>query len=111
MLLCLCSCPDDASATRIADALVDERLAACVSILPGVRSVYRWQGRIEHAGEMLLLVKTSAGRADTLRERIVALHPYELPEVIMVEADGGLPAYLDWVATETALTTPDPDAD
>ena len=112
MLLCLCSCPDDASATRIADALVDERLAACVSIVPGMRSVYRWQGKVERADEMLLLVKTSTARADTLRQRIVALHPHELPEVIMFEADGGLPAYLDWVAAETTPADPaDPDAD
>lgn len=112
VLLCLCSCPDDASATRIADALVGERLAACVSIVPGVRSVYRWHGKVERAGEMLLLVKTSAARADTLRERIVALHPHELPEVIMVETNGGLPAYLDWVAAETTPVAPsEPDAD
>lgn len=105
VLLCLCSCPDDASAARIAETLVDERLAACVNILPGVRSVYRWQGQVERADELLLLVKTSAQRADTLRERILALHPYELPEVIMVEVDGGLPAYLDWVAAESGAAS------
>lgn len=104
-LLCLCSCPDDTSAKRIAEALVEERLAACVNILPNMRSVYRWQGKVEHADELLLLVKTSAQRADTLRERILALHPHELPEVIMVEIDGGLPAYLDWVAAESGAAS------
>ena len=101
-LICLCTCPDEATAARIAQALLDERLAACVNLLPGVRSLYRWQGRIEQAGEVLMLVKTTAARLVTLRERILELHPYELPEVIAVEAAAGLPAYLDWIAAETA---------
>lgn len=96
-----CTCPDDASAARIADALVAERLAACVSRLPGVRSSYRWQGAVEHADEVLLLIKTTAARLDALVARIQALHPYELPEVIAVEATGGASAYLAWVADET----------
>jgi periplasmic divalent cation tolerance protein len=100
-LLCLCACPDDANATRIAEALVEERLVACVNLLPGMRSYYRWQGALERADEVLLLAKTADDRADALRERILALHPYELPEVILVEVDGGLPAYLDWIAAET----------
>lgn len=103
-LLCLCTCPDEASATRIARALVEERLAACVSLVPGVRSVYRWQGRVEEAGETLLLAKTTGARLDTLRERLLALHPYELPELVVVEIDAGLPAYLRWIAAETAAT-------
>lgn len=102
VLLSLTTCPDATCAERIADALVGERLAACVNILPGVRSVYRWQGRIERGAEVLMLAKTTPERADKLRQRIVALHPYELPEVILVETAGGLPAYLDWVAAETA---------
>jgi periplasmic divalent cation tolerance protein len=99
--LVFCACPDDASADRIAEALVAERLAACVSVLPGMRSVYRWQGATERANETLLLIKTAPERADALRERLVALHPYELPEVLAVEATG-LPAYLDWIAAQTA---------
>lgn len=102
VLLSFTTCPDAACAERIADALVGERLAACVNILPGVRSVYRWQGRVERAGEVLLLAKTTPERAAKLQQRIVALHPHELPEVILVETAGGLPAYLDWVAAETA---------
>ncbi len=102
-LICFCTCPDADAATRIADALVDECLAACVNILPGLRSVYRWQGQIERADEALLLIKTTRDRFDALSARLVALHPYELPEVLAVEAAAGLPAYLDWVAAQTRL--------
>ena len=98
VLVCFCTCPDTDSAQRIADALVEERLAACVNVLPGVRSVYRWKGAIECNDEVLLLVKTVAAQLDALCTRITALHPHELPEVIAVEASGGLGAYLDWVA-------------
>jgi periplasmic divalent cation tolerance protein len=98
VLVCFCTCPDTDSARRIADALVGERLAACVSVLPGVRSVYRWKGAIECNDEVLLLVKTVAAQLDALSARITTLHPHELPEVIAVEASGGLGAYLDWVA-------------
>lgn len=101
VLVCFCTCPDIDSARRIADALVAERLAACVNVLPGLRSVYRWQGAIEHADETMLLIKTSQDRLDTVCARIRALHPQELPEVIAVEASGGLTAYLDWVVEQT----------
>ncbi|QDH69070.1 divalent-cation tolerance protein CutA [Marilutibacter alkalisoli] len=101
ILLVHCTCPDEASADTLARALVEERLAACVSRLPGVRSTYRWQGEIEHADEVLLLIKTTAERLDALVERIHALHPYELPEVVAVEACGGLSPYLQWVAEQT----------
>ena len=100
-LLCYSTCPDAATAQRIADALVGERLAACVSVLPGVRSTYRWQGAIERSDEVLLLIKTAADGLPALQARLVAMHPYELPELLAVEA-GGLPAYLDWIARETA---------
>lgn len=100
VLVCFCTCPDPESAVRIADTLVEERLAACVNILPGLRSVYCWQGQVERADEALLLIKTTADRLESLQQRILALHPYELPEVIAVEA-GGLPAYLDWVVQQT----------
>ncbi len=96
-----CTCPDDASAARIAEAVVAERLAACVSRLSGVRSTYRWEGAVEQADEVLLLIKTTAARLDALTARIHALHPYELPEVIAVEATGGSTAYLAWVADAT----------
>jgi periplasmic divalent cation tolerance protein len=96
-----CTCPDAVTADRIATALVDEGLAACVNVLPGVRAVYRWQGAVEHADEVLLLAKTTAGRLVALTARICQLHPYELPEVVAVEAAGGSPAYLAWVAEAT----------
>lgn len=99
--LVYCSCPDAATGQRIADTLVGERLAACVNLLPGVTSVYRWQGKVEQASEVLLLVKTTADRLGALSARICELHPYELPEVIAVEVRAGLPAYLDWVAAQT----------
>ena len=101
VLACFCTCPDAASAERIADALVEARLAACVNQVPGLRSVYRWEGAIERADEVLLVAKTTHARLDALIERIRELHPNELPEVIAFEVAGGLAAYLDWVAEQT----------
>ena len=100
-LICFCTCPDTDTAERLGEALVEERLAACVNILPGLRSVYRWQAEVERADETLLLIKTVRERFDALSARIKALHPHELPEVLAVEAAAGLPAYLRWVADET----------
>lgn len=88
------------AADRLADALVGERLAACVTLLPGVQSVYRWEGRVERAEEVQLLVKTTRARFPALRERLVELHPYDVPELLALEAVDGLPAYLDWVTRE-----------
>ncbi len=99
--LCYCSCPDADSADRIARALVGEGLAACVNILPGMRSIYRWRGAVESADELLLLIKTSVRRVEAMTSRICQLHPYELPEVIAVQVAAGLPAYLAWIAAET----------
>lgn len=102
LLLCLTTCPDPDSAGRLARALVDERLAACVSVLPGVQSTYRWQGALEQADECLLLIKTTRERYPALQSRLPALHPYELPELVAVESSAALPAYLHWVAAATA---------
>ena len=93
--------PDEATARRIASALVEARLAACVQCLTGVRSTYRWAGRVEQAEECLLLVKTAADRADAVATWLRAQHPYELPEILVVEARGGLSGYLEWVHRET----------
>lgn len=101
VLIVHCSCPDAASADAIAAVLVEERLAACVTALPGARSTYRWQGRVEHAQEVLLAIKTTRDRLDALIARVTALHPYELPEVIAVEAAGGLAPYLQWVVEQS----------
>ncbi|UHQ20788.1 divalent-cation tolerance protein CutA [Lysobacter sp. KIS68-7] len=98
-LLCLTTCPDADSARRIADALVDARLAACVSVVPGVHSTYRWQGAIERGDEVLLLIKTTHEALPALQARLPELHPYELPELLAVEA-AGLPDYLQWIARE-----------
>ena len=100
-VIVLCTCPDDASAQRIAAALVEERLAACVNRIGGVVSTYRWQGKVCNDQEVLLLIKTTSERFGAVRERIVALHPHELPEVIAVDVARGLPAYLDWIGRET----------
>ena len=101
VLIVFCTCPDAPTANAIALALVSEHLAACVNVLPGVRSTYRWQGKVERGDEVLLLVKTSADRLAELTARLQALHPAELPEVLAVEAVGGLAPYLDWVAQQT----------
>ena len=100
-LICFCTCPDPATAERIAMALVAERLAACVNVLPGLRSVYRWKGAVERADEALLLIKTPPDRYHALQDRVQELHPYELPELLAVETDSGLPATLRWIADET----------
>jgi periplasmic divalent cation tolerance protein len=97
VLLCYCSCPDAASAQAIAEALVGERLAACVNRLPAVRSTYRWQGAVTRDSEELLLIKTTAARFDALKARLLELHPYELPELIAVPVRHGHETYLDWV--------------
>ena len=98
VVVCLCACPDVAVAARIADALVEAELAACVNIVSGMRSVYRWQGTVERADEVLLLIKTVRAQVEPVGALVASLHPYELPELLAVEAATGLPAYLAWVA-------------
>lgn len=105
-LLVLTNLPDDASARTLAGELVELRLAACVNILAPCRSVYRWQGQVEDASEVPLLIKTTAERYAALEEAIRARHPYELPEIVAVPLAHGLPAYLDWVAAETTALDP-----
>jgi periplasmic divalent cation tolerance protein len=100
-LLVLTNLGDIDSARRIARELVERRLAACVNMLPGVQSVYRWQDAVEEEGEITLLIKTTAVRYAELEATIRALHPYQLPEVIAVPIANGSPAYLDWVRQET----------
>jgi periplasmic divalent cation tolerance protein len=105
-LLVLCNTPDLETASRIARQLVEERLVACVNMLPEVRSVYRWQGKIEEAAEVPLLVKTTQLAYSRLERRLQELHPYEVPEIVAWDIAAGLPAYLTWVAGET-LSSPD----
>ena len=96
----LTTVPDAACADRIARALVDERLAACVTTLGPARSTYRWQGAVESADELPLLIKTTAAAWPALRERLRALHPYDVPEMLAWPASDGWPPYLDWVRSE-----------
>lgn len=100
-LLVLTNLPDAAAAHALAKRLIENRLAACVNILAPCRSVYRWQGKIEDAAEVPLLIKTSAARYTELEAAIRAAHPYELPEIIAVPLSRGLPEYLGWVVAET----------
>jgi len=94
-----------ADAERLARVLVEERLAACVNILPGVSSVFRWKGHVELASERLLVIKTRAERFDALCSVLVSQHPYELPEVVALPLADGYVPYLDWLDASV-----DPDA-
>jgi len=100
-LMVLINVPDTATANTIARMLVEKHLAACVNILPGVQSVYRWQGAIEDASEVTLLVKTVPERYTELEAAIRAVHPYQVPEIIALPIVAGLPQYLDWIAQGT----------
>ena len=95
--LVLNTCPDVETARKIADTLVKQQLAACVNILPAVESVYRWEGQIQHDNEALLIIKTHVDCYPALQQAIEELHPYELPEIVMVSIDRGLPEYLRWI--------------
>jgi periplasmic divalent cation tolerance protein len=95
------SCPDAAAAHALARSLVDARLAACVAVLAPQVAYYRWKGAVERADETGLLAKTWADRVEDLVAHVVAAHPYELPEVLAVEAGSGLDRYLDWIHAET----------
>ena len=100
-LLVLTNLPDRPSAEKLAESLIGDRLAACVNVLSPCRSVYRWKDAVQRDEEHPLLVKTTAERYPALEAAIRAGHPYELPEIIAVPIERGLPAYLDWVQAET----------
>jgi periplasmic divalent cation tolerance protein len=91
--------PTEDKAAEVARTLVSEGLCACANLVPPVRSIYRWQGQICDEREVLAVIKTTRERFDALRERLVALHPYEVPEVIALPVEAGHPPYLDWVAS------------
>ena len=93
-------------AERIARHLVEERLAACVNIVPKILSIYRWKGTLEHATEHLMIIKTAEDRLPSLTHRIKELHPYEVPEVIAFSIQDGDPTYLEWILSETRETSP-----
>ena len=102
-LLVLTNLPDRAAAERLADTLIGQRLAACVNILAPCRSVYRWKDAVQHDEEHPMLIKTTLECFPALEAAIRAGHPYELPEIIAVPIERGLPAYLDWVAAQTGV--------
>ena len=95
--LILCNCPDITAAEQLAQHLVKERLAACVNLVPGIRSVYQWQGSIETAQEIMLLIKTQTVLYPAIEEAIKRLHPYEIPEIIAVAIADGSGDYLKWM--------------
>ena len=105
VLLVLTHLPDRATALTLANTLIEEKAAACVNILAACTSVYRWQGAVENADEIPLLIKTTAARYPALEAAIRRVHPYELPEIIAVPLAHGLPGYLQWVVREVSTET------
>lgn len=103
VILVISNFPDRESAEAMARVLVEARAAACVNVLPGVTSVYRWHGRMEHAPETSIFIKTLRRHYDRVERLVRERHPYELPEVVAVHIEHGLPAYLAWVAAETSV--------
>ena len=103
IVIVLTSLPDRAAAVKLAQELVNRRLAACVNVLAECTSVYRWKGAIDNAAEVPVLIKTRAGRYAEVEAVIRELHPYELPEIVAVPVRHGFDEYLQWVADETAI--------
>lgn len=108
--LVLTTCADRESAEALGKLLVERRVAACATLLPGAHSIYWWEGNVTSSDEVVVLCKTAADRVDALKAAIDELHPYEVPECLVFNADDGLPAYLGWVRDETRPTTPADDA-
>lgn len=94
--------PDVPAAERLVEALVEERLAACGTIVPGLQSIFRWEGAIRREPEVLIVLKTVAARVEAVLERVPELHPYDVPEVLVVPVEAGHGAYLEWVRRESA---------
>lgn len=101
-VLVMCTLPADADASGLARALVEERLAACVNLLPPMESVFRWDGKVDRETERQLLIKTSRDRVDALWERLRELHPYDVPEFLVLPIVDGNAAYLKWIAESTS---------
>lgn len=101
-LCIMCTTPDETVAEKIARAALESRVAACVQILPPIKSMYWWQGNIEEDSEILLLIKTSQNRLEELTRTVKSHHPYDVPEISAVPITGGSPEYLDWIFDETS---------
>jgi periplasmic divalent cation tolerance protein len=97
-IVVLCTCASEQEALQLANTLVEKRLAACVNVLSPIRSVYRWQGKIEDASEYLLLIKSTGERFPALRDAIVQLHSYDTPEILAISVAAGAERYLAWIA-------------
>ena len=102
-LVVLVTTPSADTALELGRALVDERLAACVNVLPGVTSIFRWEGKRQEAAETLLLIKTGRERYPALERRVLELHPYSVPEVLALSVEAGAPAYVRWVHDSVAV--------
>ena len=100
-LVILCMVPDRGSGEKIAHSLVDAKLAACVNLVPGVVSTFRWEGKVKKEEELLLFIKTAAGRFEATRAAITMLHPYDTPEIIALHMAEGDPKYLSWLVENT----------
>ncbi|MCB1019453.1 MAG: divalent-cation tolerance protein CutA [Acidobacteria bacterium] len=98
----LTTCGSEADAERIARALVERRLAACVNIIGGVRSIYRWKDAVEDDAELLLIIKTQTSAIERLKAAITELHPYDVPELVVVAIEDGASAYLDWIGASVS---------
>jgi periplasmic divalent cation tolerance protein len=97
VLLAISTFPDAETANRIAQTLVGEKLAACANIIPAVHSIYRWKGKVETAGEVVVFFKTTENQLAAFEEKLRSLHPYEVPELIGIKIDSGSPDYLRWM--------------
>lgn len=100
-ILALCTAPDAETAAQVARALVTDRLAACVNVIPGLRSFYEWEGEVQDDQEVQLLIKTRSSRTEKLEARIRELHPYDVPEILFLTIGGGSADYLDWIRQTT----------
>jgi periplasmic divalent cation tolerance protein len=100
-MLVFTTLPNADKAADIGRALVEERLAACANLIPAIRSIYRWEGKLQDENEVLVLLKTRADNIERLKARILELHPYEVPEVLAVPVESGYQAYLDWLSNQT----------
>ncbi|TMB10796.1 MAG: divalent-cation tolerance protein CutA [Deltaproteobacteria bacterium] len=100
-ILVLTTLPTADAAVEVAKALIGEKLAACANILPALRSIYRWEGKVQDENEVLVLLKSRQGQYESLKTRILELHPYDVPEILAIPIERGHGAYLDWIASET----------
>lgn len=105
VVMVMVTAPDPDTAAQLGRTLVDEHLAACANIVPGVRSIYRWQGAVHDDAEVLLIIKTTTTAHETLMQRVLDLHPYNTPEVLVLPVDGGSAAYLRWLTDQVDVSS------